>query len=70
MDKKKGFEYRFLDSNLNRQESKLNYIISSDINFNNHKYLLPRFHKIDKNNQNYFGSIQSLKSVNFSEGIN
>ena len=34
------------------------------------KYLLPRFHKIDKNNQNYFGSIQSLKSVNFSEGIN
>ena len=35
-------EYRFLDSNLNRQESKLNYIISSDINFNNHKYLLPR----------------------------
>ena len=34
------------------------------------RYLLPRFHKIDKNNQNYFGSIQSLKSVNFSEGIN
>ena len=34
------------------------------------KYLLPRFHKIDKNNENYFGSIQSLKSVNFSEGIN
>ena len=34
------------------------------------KYLLPRFHKIDTNNQNYFGSIQSLKSVNFSEGIN
>ena len=34
------------------------------------KYLLPRFHKIDKNNQNYFGSIQSLKSVSFSEGIN
>ena len=34
------------------------------------KYLLPRFHKIDKNNQNYFGSIQSLRSVNFSEGIN
>ena len=34
------------------------------------KYLLPRFHKIDKNHQNYFGSIQSLKSVNFSEGIN
>ena len=31
------------------------------------KYLLPRFHKIDKNNENYFGSIQSLKSVNFSE---
>ena len=35
-------EYRFLDSNLNRQESKLNYVISSDFNFNNHKYLLPR----------------------------
>ncbi len=34
------------------------------------KYLFPRFHKIDKNNQNYFGSIQSLRSVNFSEGIN
>ena len=34
------------------------------------KYLLPKFHKIDKNHQNYFGSIQSLKSVSFSEGIN
>ena len=34
------------------------------------KYIFPRFHKIDKNNQNYFGSIQSLRSVNFSEGIN
>jgi len=35
-------EYRFLDSNLNRHESKLNYLISTDINFNNHKFFTPR----------------------------
>ena len=35
-------EYRFLESNLNRQESKLNFLLSSDIYLNNHKYAFPR----------------------------
>ena len=35
-------EYRFLDPDLNRQESKLNLIISSDIYFNDHQYVFPR----------------------------
>jgi lipopolysaccharide assembly outer membrane protein LptD (OstA) len=35
-------EYRFLESNLNRQESKLNFLLSSDIYLNNYKYASPR----------------------------
>ena len=35
-------EYRFLDPTLNRQESKLNFILSTDIFFYDYKYLSPR----------------------------
>ena len=33
-------------------------------------YLIPRFHKIDKNLHNYLGEIESLEPVSFLKEIN